>query len=358
MQPGYACAPRRGRRVGCEVAARLGGVVLLAALACGPNAPAAGPAPAAPPSAAAVATTPTPPLERFRYGFPATSLSYYYLQAGEAAGLYQREGLEPELLHLPASTLLAALLAGEVDYTAGAAGGIRLAVRGQPVRLLSTVSLQNFSLIARPEFASGAALRGKSIGVGSRGASADRATQQAVRSLGLDPLNDVTIVVIGDQPVQLEALRAGRLEAIMSSPPQSVQAEREGFRVLANTADLEAIVIGGVATTLAKLESTRERTRRLLRAEWETVRYMKANPAETIALLAERFSMSAEDAAVAYAQTVPYYWDRLELNLAAVESTIAAEREAAEMTAAVPVDQVVDPAPLAEVRASTPGAPE
>ena len=29
--------------------------------------------------------------------------------------------------------LLAALLAGEVDYTAGAAGVIRLAVRGQPV---------------------------------------------------------------------------------------------------------------------------------------------------------------------------------------------------------------------------------
>ena len=50
-------------------------------------------------------------VERFRYGFPATSLSYYYLQAGEAAGVYWREGLEPELLHVPASTLLAALAA-------------------------------------------------------------------------------------------------------------------------------------------------------------------------------------------------------------------------------------------------------
>jgi ABC-type nitrate/sulfonate/bicarbonate transport system substrate-binding protein len=357
MQPGFPRAPRRGRRAGRGGLARLGGFVLLAALACGPSAPTAAPAPAAPPGSAAATATPAPTLDRFRYGFPATSLSYYYLQAGEAAGLYRREGLEPELLHLPASTLLAALVAGEVDYTAGAAGGIRLAVRGQPVRLLSTVSLQNFSLIARPEIASGAALRGKSIGVGSRGASADRATQRAVRSLGLDPQSDVTIVVIGDQPVQLEALRAGRLEAIMSSPPQSVQAEREGFRVLANTADLEAIVIGGVATTLAKLEGTRERTRRLLRAEWETVRYMKANPADTIALLAERFDMSPEDAAVAYTQTVPYYWDRLDLNLAAVESTIAAEREAAEMTAEVPTDRVVDPGPLAEVRAATPDAP-
>src|SRR5436305_11968087 len=123
MQPAFACAQPPGRVAGLRAFARLAGVVLLGALACGPNAPAAGPAPAAP-AAPVAAATPTPTLERFRYGFPATSLSYYYLQAGEAAGLYRREGLEPELLHLPASTLLAALIAGEVDYTAGAAGGI------------------------------------------------------------------------------------------------------------------------------------------------------------------------------------------------------------------------------------------
>src|SRR5215208_5546936 len=115
MQTAFPHAQPHARGAGRGMFARLGGFVLLAALACGPNAPATGPASAGATRPAAAAATPTPPLERFRYGFPATLLSYYYLQAGEAAGLYQREGLEPELLHLPASTLLAALIAGEVD---------------------------------------------------------------------------------------------------------------------------------------------------------------------------------------------------------------------------------------------------
>jgi ABC-type nitrate/sulfonate/bicarbonate transport system substrate-binding protein len=270
--------------------------------------------------------------------------------------MYQRHGLAPELLQLPASTLLAALTAGEVEYTAGAAGGVRMAVLGQPVRLVSTVSLLNFSLVARPESGTPGALRGKAIGVGSRGASADRSLQRAVRSLGVDP-SDVTVVVIGDQPLQWESLRTGRVSALMSAPPASVQAQREGFAVLANTAELEPAVVGGVAGLVSRLENARERTRRLLQAEVDIVRWMKDHPADTAAHIAARYNTSQEDAAVAYTEVVPYYWDKLELDLRALDNTIAAEREAAEISAEVPRDQVADPSFLAELRAAEGRAP-
>ncbi|HZU04778.1 MAG TPA: ABC transporter substrate-binding protein [Chloroflexota bacterium] len=328
------------------------GVLLV--LGCGP-APAAREEGAAPAPGATAAPTVAP--DHFRYAYPATSLSYAYALLGEAQGFYLQQGLAPELVQIPASPLLAALLAGEVDYSAGAAGGIRLAVRGQPVRLVSTVSLQNFSLVARPEIEDGAALRGKLVGVASRGASADRALQRAVRSLGLDPQTDVTVTALGDQQLLWEALRVGRVAAIMASPPVNVQARHEGYRVLTNTAELEPAVIGGVAATLAVLERAHERTKRLIQAEWEIVRYMKAHPAETAAFFAARFGISPEEAAAAYAEVVPHYWDRLELHLAAVDATIAAEREAAEITAEVPREQVVDPSLVAEVRAALAPAP-
>ncbi|HLH23072.1 MAG TPA: hypothetical protein VK066_11145 [Chloroflexota bacterium] len=302
------------------------------------------------PAAPAVAPTAPPEPERFRYGTPSTSLNYYYLLFGDTEGLYEQEGLAPEVLQLPASTLLAALTAGEVDYTAGAAGGIRMAVLGQPVRLVSSVSLLNFSLVTRPEVPDGAALKGKAVGVGSRGASADRAMQRAVRSVGLDP-GDVTTAVIGDMPLQWEALRSGRVAAIMASPPLSSDLEREGYHVLANTASLEPAVVGGVAGTVVRLAATRDRTRRLVRAEAAIVRYMKANPDVTAARIAERYQLSAEDAKAAYSQVVPYYWDEYTFNLPAVDATIAAEREAAELAAAVPREQVVDASFLTQLQA-------
>jgi ABC-type nitrate/sulfonate/bicarbonate transport system substrate-binding protein len=309
----------------------------------------------APAPAGAPVEQPARPPERFRYGYPSSSLNYFYLFLGEVEGIYARHGLAPELLQLPASTLLAALTAGEVDYTAGAAGGIRLAVLGQPVRLVSSVSLLNFSLVARPEFSTGAALKGQAVGVGSRGASADRALQRAVRSLGLDPQQDVTVIVIGDQPLQWEALRTGRVAALMAAPPTSVQAEREGYPVLANTAALEPAVVGGVAGTIERLAAARERTRRLVVAEAEIARFAKTQREQTIAHIAARYHLTLEDAAVAYAQVVPYYWDQLDFNLEAVDATIAAEREGAQITAEVPRGQVIDPSVLAEARAAGAG---
>jgi ABC-type nitrate/sulfonate/bicarbonate transport system substrate-binding protein len=332
------------------------GVALLVAMSCG-----FGDGAGLPPAGVAVPATPgptaVPPLERFRYGYPATSLGWAYLLLGEAQGLYQREGLAPELIQIAPAPLLAALSAGEVDYSAGGAGGIRLAIRDQPVRLLSTVSLQNFTLVARPEIESGSALRGKIVGTLSRGSAGDQAFDRALRRFGLDPEADVTKVVTGDQPVQAEALRSNRVQALVTTPPLSVQAEREGYRILANTADFDPAVGGGVVTTLARLASSRERTKRLLRAEYEIVRYLKSQPAETIAFITSYFGMSPEDAAVAYRQALPYYWDRLELHTAAVEATIAAEREVAEITAAVTRDQVVDATLLEELRASASGRP-
>ncbi|MBI4527241.1 MAG: hypothetical protein HY695_25895 [Deltaproteobacteria bacterium] len=48
-------------------------------------------------------------------------------------------------------------------------------------------------LMARPEIKSGAALKGKKVGVSSFGATGDLATRVALQSLGLDPNRDVTI---------------------------------------------------------------------------------------------------------------------------------------------------------------------
>ena len=93
-----------------------------------------------------------------------------------------------------------ALLAGEIDYSYSTGTIIRGAILGVPVRNLSfDFSRVMHSLMSRPEIPNDAALRGKRVGVSSFGATGDLAARVALRSLGLDPEKDVTIITLGDR---------------------------------------------------------------------------------------------------------------------------------------------------------------
>jgi ABC-type nitrate/sulfonate/bicarbonate transport system substrate-binding protein len=56
---------------------------------------------------------------------PASSIQYFYLTVAQEQGFYREQGLDAELHLAAANAILAALTAGELDYTAGIPGGIR-----------------------------------------------------------------------------------------------------------------------------------------------------------------------------------------------------------------------------------------
>ena len=81
-----------------------------------------------------------------------------------------------------------ALIGGSVDYVSAAGSIIAAAVRGAPVRLVLIVnSKPQFDLVGRPEIKSVQQLKGKVIGISSRGGAVDRSLNSSLTHHGVTP---------------------------------------------------------------------------------------------------------------------------------------------------------------------------
>ena len=314
-----------------------------------PN-PGGSPSVASPPQASvagvAPAATPTPaPLARVRYGMPASSIQYFYLTVAQEQGFYREQGLDAELQLAAANAILAALTAGELDYTAGLPGGIRLALRGGPVKVVSVATLQGFTLLTRPEITAPAQLRGKPVAISAPGAIGEQAMRRALAHLGLDPQNDVTGIAMGDPAVQWQALQAGAVEAAALTLPYSVLAERDGYRPWVRTETLLRAANTGLVAPQERIDRRRDEVVRVLRAERAAVAWMRGHRDEGATLLAARIEMAPDVARAVYDAGLETYVDAADLDAVrdAVEAVIANEKAAGGVEGGKNWDDLVDP---------------
>jgi len=142
------------------------------------------------------------------------ALSIGPLLYGIQRGFYRDEGIDLVYVSLRADLGIKALLSGDIDYSYSTGTIIRGALSGLPVRNLTfDFSRVLHALMSRPEIPSAAALKGKRVGVSSFGATGDLAARVGLRSIGLDPEKDVTIIILGTDTLRHAALIAGTAQA-------------------------------------------------------------------------------------------------------------------------------------------------
>ncbi len=167
--------------------------------------------------------------------------------------------------------MLAALLAGEIDFGSYLPFFVGAAARGLPVKIVGSVAKSGgYALIGRPELQNVASLKGKKIGINSFGSSADFAAYMSVRGAGMDPNKDVTIVPMGGgTPERLAALASGAVDATVITSPGEFAAEKQGFKILVpmkELAKLARIPLTGTAVTHKKIDKESDEIIRVLRA--------------------------------------------------------------------------------------------
>jgi ABC-type nitrate/sulfonate/bicarbonate transport system substrate-binding protein len=151
---------------------------------------------------------------------------------GIERGFYRDEGIDLVYVSLRADLGIKALLSGDIDYSYGTGTIIRGAIIGVPVRNLSfDFSRVLHALMSRPEIPN-AALRGKKVGVSSFGATGDLATRVGLRSLGLDPEKDVTIMTLGSDTLRHAALVAETVQATHTPVPLNIQLKKTAIMSL------------------------------------------------------------------------------------------------------------------------------
>ena len=126
-----------------------------------------------------------------RVSYPAPATVYLPLWVASDAGLFKKNGVEVELVHVGSSPIaMAAYLAGEIDILGGGgSAGPNAYLRGQRdlVFFGSMNSKFVFSVYAHPSIANMAGVRGKRVGVTRFGGTMDFATRHFFRQNGFDP---------------------------------------------------------------------------------------------------------------------------------------------------------------------------
>jgi NitT/TauT family transport system substrate-binding protein len=205
------------------------------------------------------------------YGFLTASVVPMWLGLDE--GIYAKHGLDVEPVLMQTSVQLGpAMEAGDIDVALTGGSGlvdVNLA-GGDQVMVLGQSSILAFQLHTRPEIQRIEDLRDKRIGITRLGSSVHLATTEVLRRAGLEAGRDAVLVQGGTNDTLLTLLINGAADAAMQAPPQTVFAEREGFRLLIDVADYQMRFGGtGLVVTRRTLESRPDLVRQVLRAHVE-----------------------------------------------------------------------------------------
>ncbi|HVO93878.1 MAG TPA: ABC transporter substrate-binding protein [Terriglobales bacterium] len=200
----------------------------------------------------------------------------------QEAGLFERHGLAADLVYVDSAPAVQALTAGAAPL-ATMSGGLAVGpyLNGLDlVMLAGWANLNSYQLITRPEIRRVEDLRGKVIGIGRFGAAADWGLRLILRKLGVNENKDVQIIQAGGggPSTRLAAMEAKKLDATVLDSPQTVQARRLGFKVLADGVELGIPFLqGGLVTRRAYVKSNEDIVRRTMRVIVEAIHFAKTN---------------------------------------------------------------------------------
>jgi NitT/TauT family transport system substrate-binding protein len=281
--------------------------------------------------------------EKVRIAVATSSMAFLVPFVAKDRALYLKNGAEVEIIQMRPNIAMAALLSGDIDYAELIGSVIRSAAKGLPVRAVSTsIKAPFFSFVAQNKYKSMKDLKGAIIGLTSIGGTNYVSTRLTLRQFGFDPDKDVKLLAIGDEKLMYDAFKIGRVDSIVVAPPYSVLAKREGYPLLAHTAQYVTIPFSGLGTTTERIKNNRGQIKKILKAEIEALRYIQSNAAGTTEVIRKRFAMDEKLARESYDVAVDAFSRDGRVPLDGVDILLQIEKDAKQIPATVTPPMVVE----------------
>ena len=225
--------------------------------------------------------------KKIRFSTSAISISELPFRIAQIKGFWREEGLDVETILIRGAVGMQALLGGSVDYTSASGSTIAAAVRGLPVKLVFISSAKpQFDLMSQQQIKSVQELKGKIVGISSRGGSNDLMMQMILQKNRLVPNKDVTTIIVGGQEESALALRAGRIAAALMTPPRPFMLQREGFIRIAYSGDyMPTYPNGGIGVTDEKIKTNPAEVLAFVKATIKALQFSRQNRAEMLKIM-------------------------------------------------------------------------
>ncbi len=268
----------------------------------------------------------------------------------ENKGIYQKYGLDVDLVFIPTSTTnVATLVAGSIKVGNISGGSIANAVVGGAnlVAVGCFINTLPYELIVHESIRTPQQLKGKSVGISRIGSSSDVAARVLLKGLGLEPEKDVAILQVGGSGERAAAFATGKIAAFPSPPGTIHLTKGMASRTLITTADFpKSYPFPYVCPTTPKsyLASNRDTVKRLLMALIEATHFFKNRKEESKKILAKYSRQSNEAYLESAYQTIAKLFERVPLATrdgmeVQINEALALARKPG---ASVKVDDIVD----------------
>ena len=264
---------------------------------------------------AALIAAPVPAVaqDTLRFGkIPSTvrNVGSLYLFIAERKGFFAREKIAIQSVLIEGGTdkMVAALDAGTIDITHSSTPYLISAVLAgsDAVAIAGEVGNPVYTLIARPEIASYADLKGKTIGLSIGADTISITTRKLLAKNGLRE-GDYQIKELVGTPVRFECLKRGECAAVPLGQPNDLTAVTEGFRRLGDSTEaVGAFQFQVIAARRAYAAANKDKVVRFVRAIADAFRFIRApeNRAEVVKAIVEQTGSSQE---IARAVTALYF---------------------------------------------------
>jgi NitT/TauT family transport system substrate-binding protein len=206
-------------------------------------------------------------------------------------GLFAKYGLVSEIVYIPGGTTnIQVLVSGSLDMSQlSGAPGVAANLEGADiVYILGLLDKLNYQLVTRPEIKSVEQLKGKKFGVSRFGSSADFGLRALLKRLGVDPVKDVSILQIGDEPARVAAIKSGNIEGTVVNAPFGSEAEKLKLNVIADSVKMEIPFFNtGLLGSKRYLDKQEGKVLNFLRAYLESIKILKTERDYSVKALAQ-----------------------------------------------------------------------
>ena len=239
----------------------------------------------------------SPKLENVRVSFASFGVIYYPHFIAKELGFYQDEGLNIEIIAMPGGLATQALVAGDLHFSTSSGSSLNASLRGIRLKVVY-VNLDRplYRLWSwRDEIRKVADLRGRGIGVASRGDTMEGAANLLLRKHGMDPVRDVIWIALGTGG-RLTSLLTRNVDSVVLgfSDSHLLQTRNHPVHEVANIGKEIKMLYTGLAAAEELAVKRPDLLRRFLRATVRGREYLKRYKSQSL-VLGKKYDRAPDD---------------------------------------------------------------
>jgi ABC-type nitrate/sulfonate/bicarbonate transport system substrate-binding protein len=209
---------------------------------------------------------------------PSKSLSVMPYYFGKDKGFFAPELIEPQLVMMSPPTAIAALVAGELDFSSTTGAATSAIMRGLPLKRYFYVQAEPAHvLLAQPEIRSIQDLSGKIIGVTALTDAVGMSTTMILKGNNIDTTR-TTQLAMGVTDNAIKAFTTRKIAATLLAPPYAEELEAKGYNKLAEARAYAPLSFIGLVSSIDTVKKNPVRAQAMITGLYRTMVYIH-NPA-------------------------------------------------------------------------------